>query len=338
MFQFTFQPGLGGPMMRRRFMATLLGVGAAALAAAPFAAEVAYPGRAVRMIVPLPAGGASDSLARLIAQRLGDQWGQSVIVENRGGAGSIIGTQAVASAKPDGHTFGMVISAHTINPSLRNDLPYDTLKDFTPLTQAVSAPMAVVVHPDFPANDIAELVALAKSKPGAIEYASLGIGTATHLFGELLKLRAGIDLTHIPYSGSSPAYQDLLPGRVPVGIVVMESALPHVAGGRLKMLAISTAERAPSYPEFPTVSETIPGVVMDSSIGFVAPAGLAPEVKQTLANGLIEALRDPKVKEQVHALGYSLVGSDPITYEQVLEQQIRQNQEVVKAADLRIDK
>ena len=181
------------------------------------------PTRPVKLISPLQAGGATDAIIRPIAQKLSELWGQSVIVENKPGGGTIVGTQFVAQSAPDGHTFGVVISALTINPSLRNDLPYDTFKDITPLTQIGTVTSALVAHPSLQANTLQEVIDYAKSKPGAISWASLGVGTAGHITGELLRKKAGIDIVHVPFAGSSGAYRELLPGRVQMGFVVLVS-------------------------------------------------------------------------------------------------------------------
>lgn len=326
---------------RRQLLASASALAASAIlpsAAWAGGAAPVFPVRPVRMIVPMPPGGATDGMARLIAIKLGERWGQSVVVENRGGGGSIIGSQAVATAAPDGYTFGMVISAHTINPSLRKDLPYDTLKDFAAVSELGYSPMALVAYPGFPADDVSGLIAAAKAKPGAIEYASLGVGTATHLFGEMLKLRAGIDLVHVPYNGSTPAYNDLLPGRVPVGVVVLESALPHIKAGKLKLLAITSAKRSAAHPDFPTVTETVPGAELDSIMGFVAPGRTPPAIVQKLADGLVAVLRDPEVNRQLVGWGVEVVGSPPREFDAFIRSQIESSAQVIKAANLSIDK
>jgi len=288
------------------------------------------------MIVPMPPGGATDGMARLIALKLGERWGQSVVVENRAGAGAIIGTQAVARAAPDGYTFGLVISSHTINPAVRSTLPYDTLKDFTPLTQLGSAVIALVAHPGFAASDVAGLIKIARAEPGRLEYASLGVGTATHVAGELLKVKAGIDLTHVPYNGSAPAYNDLLPGRVKVGFVILESALPHIQSGRLKLLAITNGKRSPSHPEFPTIAETVPGYAYESIFGFVAPAGLPPAIAQKLSADLIATVKRPEVVRQLNAWGTDVVGSTPEQFGGFIRREIEETRDVVRNAGIKL--
>jgi tripartite-type tricarboxylate transporter receptor subunit TctC len=295
-----------------------------------------YPSHPLRMVVPLPAGGVTDVMARLIAQKLGELWGQTVIVDNKGGAGTIIGTQAVAKSAPDGYTFGMVISAHTINPSMHKDLPYDTVNDFTPLTQVGFAVMALVAHKDFPANDVAGLIREAKAKPG-IPYASLGIGTATQLAGELLKVKTGIDLTHVPYPGSAPAYNDLLSGRVPVGFVVLESAVQHVKAGNLKVLAITNAKRSKIYPDYPTIGETIPGYALESMFGFVGPKGMPPAIAAKLSHDLIQVLQVPATRNRMGELGTEVVASQPKEFDAFIRSQITMWEPLVKASGAKIE-
>jgi tripartite-type tricarboxylate transporter receptor subunit TctC len=237
-----------------------------------------FPARPVRMVIPLPPGGATDVVGRLMAQKLGELWKQSVIVDNKPGAGTIVGTQAIARAPADGYTFGIVISAFTINPSLRTDLPYNTLKDFTPLSLLGFPVIALVAVPSFPADDVKGLIEKARAKPGSVSFASLGIGTATQLAGELINVRTNAGMVHIPYNGSAPAYNDLLSGRVPVGFVLLDSALPHVKAGKLKVLGITNAHRSRIYPDYPTIGETIADYSLESLFGFVAPAGLPAPV------------------------------------------------------------
>ncbi|MDX3906392.1 MAG: tripartite tricarboxylate transporter substrate binding protein [Pigmentiphaga sp.] len=318
--------------------------GAAALAAGALlpvpagAAQPAadYPRRPVRVIVPMPPGGATDGTARLIAQKLGEAWGQSVVVENRAGAGAIVGTQAVARAEPDGYTLGMVISSHTINPAIRSNLPYDTLKDFTALTQIGSAVIALVAHPAFPAQDVAGLVRLARAQPGALEYASLGVGTATHLAGEMLKVKTNVDLVHVPYNGSAPAYNDLLPGRIRLGFVLLESALPHIQAGKLRLLAITNAKRSPAHPDFPTVGETVPGYASESILGFVAPAGVPAPIVQKLSTDLVAAIKRPEVVRQLSTWGTDIVASTPAEFDAFIRAEIAENRSIVKAAGVRM--
>jgi len=296
-----------------------------------------YPSKPVRMIVPQPPGGASDVVARLLGQKLTELWGQNVIIDHRPGAGTVIGTLTVAKAPPDGYTFGMVVGSHYINPTLRKELPYDTLKDFAPLTQLGFMVTALVAHPAFPANDVRGLIALAKAKPNGIEYASLGIGTGTHLAGELLKTEAGINLLHVPYNGSSPAYNDLLAGRVQIGFVLLQSALPHVKSGRLKVLGITNPRRSAAYPEYPTIGETVPGFSLLSMFGFVAPAGTPPEIVQKLSADLVRVITVPEMRQKLTELGIEVVGSKPEEFDSFIRTEIVRWAPVVRQSGAKAD-
>jgi tripartite-type tricarboxylate transporter receptor subunit TctC len=312
---------------------------AAALAAlAPmsrYALAANFPSRPVRMIVPLPAGGATDVIGRLMAQKLGELWGQSVIVDNKPGAGTIVGTQAIARAAADGYTFGMVISAFTINPSLRTDLPYDTIKDFTPLSLLGFPVIALVAIPSFPADDVKGLIEKARAKPGSVSFASLGIGTATQLAGELMNVRTNAGMVHIPYNGSAPAYNDLLSGRVPVGFVLLDSAFPHVKAGKLKILGITNTHRSRIYPDYPTIGETIPGYSLESLFGFVAPAGLRAPVAAKLSGDLVKVMQMPEVRQRLAELSVEPVASTAAEFAVTIRSEITKWAPVVKAAGIK---
>ena len=226
----------------------------------------AYPAKPVRLIVPFAPGGPTDIIARLVAQKLHETWGQPVIVDYKPGAGTVVGTDYVAKSAPDGYTMGMAISAHMINPSLRQSLPYDTLKDLVGVTQVAAAPFALFANPSMPANTIAEVVALAKKNPGQVAYATPGTGTGTHLAGELLRSVAGIDIVHVPYKGSSPAQQDVIAGRVPLLFDVMYSAMPLVKAGKLKVIAVASPTRVSYAREYPTIAEAFPEVSATSVV------------------------------------------------------------------------
>ncbi len=295
-----------------------------------------FPERPVRLIVPLPPGGATDVVARLLAQKLEAAWGQPVVLDHKPGGGTVIGAQAVASAPPDGHTLGIVISAFTINPTLRKDLPYDTLKDFAPVTQIGNTLMALVGAPEAPA-DLNALVAAAKQRPGELAYASLGVGTGTHLAGELLKMRAGIDLLHVPYAGSAPAYKDLLGGRVPLAFVLLQSALPHVRAGRLKVLGVTAAKRSEAYPEYPALAEQLPGFSVDSMVGLVAPGATPKALVARIGSDAATALRDAALRAKYAELGMDPVGSSPEAFGAFLRAEIAKWAPVVKASGAKAD-
>jgi tripartite-type tricarboxylate transporter receptor subunit TctC len=290
-----------------------------------------FPVKPVRLVVPLPPGGATDVMTRLLAQKLEAAWHQPVVLEHKPGGGTVIGAQAVASAPPDGHTLGIVISAFTINPTLRRDLPYDTLKDFAPVTQIANSVMALVGVPGAP-DDLRALIAEAKKKPGDFAYASLGVGTGTHLAGELLKMRAGIDLLHVPYAGSAPAYKDLLGGRVPLAFVLLQSALPHVRAGRLKVLGVTTARRSEVYPEFRTLAEALPDFTVDSMFGLIAPGATPRPVVAKIGADAATAIRTPDLKARFAELGLDPIGSSPEEFGAFLRAEIAKWAPVVRAS------
>lgn len=318
--------------------ATLGGLAAtllpAAWAQAPAAGSAPAPAfkpvRPVRLISPLLAGGATDAIVRPIALKLADLWGQPVVVENRPGGGTIIGTQAVATAPPDGHTFGVVISSFTINPSLRNDLPYDTFRDVTPITQIGNITGAIVAHPSFPANTVPELLARAKAAPGSISYATLGMGTAAHITAELMKQKAGVNMVHIPYNGSSAAYRELLPGRVPVGFVVLESALPHIKAGNLKVLALTDIRRNKVHPEWPVLEEVMPGLGYDSVFGLIGPRGLPPDILKAMHADITRVLADPAITQQLERQSMAMVASSPQEFAATIRREVDYWKQAVK--------
>jgi tripartite-type tricarboxylate transporter receptor subunit TctC len=316
---FTRRAALGG------LAATLLPAAAWAQAAPAF-----KPVRPVRLISPLLAGGATDAIVRPIALKLAELWGQPVVVDNRPGGGTIIGTQAVATAPPDGHTFGVVISSFTINPSLRTDLPYDTFKDITPITQIGNITGAIVAHPSFPANTIPELLAQAKASPGTISYATLGVGTAAHIVSELMKQKAGVNMIHIPYAGSAAAYRELLPGRVPVGFVVLESALPHIKAGKLKVLALTDIRRSKLHPEWPVLEETLPGLGYDSVFGLIGPRGLPADILKAMNADIVRVLADPAITQQLERQSMAMVASSPQEFAATIRRDVDYWKQAVK--------
>lgn len=311
--------------MPHSFLVRRRALGVLAVAAMPAFAQTGpafRPNRPVRLVSPLLAGGATDAIVRPIALRLAEVWGQNVIVDNKPGGGTVIGTQAIVQAPPDGHTFGVAISALTVNPSLRKDLPYDTLKDISYLTQIGNVSGALVAHPGFEPNTVEALIAAAKAAPGAISYASLGVGTAAHITAELMKTRRGLNMVHVPFSGSSAAYRELLPGRIPIGFVVLESALPHLKAGKLKLLALTDDQRNKLYPQWPTLAETVPGLGYDSVFGFIGPRGMDPALVQALNTDIVRVLREPTVKAHLEQQSMDVVASSPAAFRAVVERDI----------------
>ena len=280
------------------------------------------PTRPVRILSPQQAGGSTDAILRPLAQKLADLWGQPVLVDNRPGGGSIIATQAVVQAPPDGHTLGLAINSLTINPSLRNDLPYDTLQDLTPITQIGSTTVALVAHPSLGVATLAEYIALARAKPGTISWASLGIGTGGHITGELLKKRAGLQVVHVPFTGSSGAFRELLPGRVQAAFVVLDTAVPHIQAGNLKLLAVADPRRNRQFPGVPTLDESFPGLGYDGIFGLVGPARMPAELVQQLYTDITGVLKDPAVHQQLERQHMDVLASTPADFAAAIRREI----------------
>jgi len=304
-------------------------------AAAAFAQD--YPRGTVRLVVPFPPGGPTDIVGRLMAQKLGEVWNASVIVENRPGAGTSIGTDAVAKSAPDGQTIGMVITAYMINPSLQAKLPFDTLKDLANVTQLVTQHVVLVANPNEPFNTVAELVAYAKKNPGKLTYASPGSGTSAHLAGELLKSEAGIDMVHAPYKGSGPAQVDLVAGRVDLMMDVYHSAKPQVEAGKLKVIALAAPTRPAGLAQYPVIAETVPNVSVTSLFGLVVPAATPRPVVNRIYAGSLKVLAMPDVRERLEGLGLEVVGSSPEQFDAFVRSEIAKWAKVVKDNGIKAD-
>ena len=258
-----------------------------------------WPQKTIRFIVPFPAGGGTDVVARLVARNLQDKLGQTIIVENRGGANGAIGLMAVKQAVPDGYTLAFTSDTPmTVNPWLYKDLSYDPLKDFIPVASAVRLPGMLAAYPSFPANNIAELIALAKAKPGGINYASAGVGNFSHLAMELFSGATGVKLQHVPYKGTAPAAQALVSGEVQVGFNNVQTLLPFVKDGKLKALGVAEPKRIPYLPDLPAVAETVPGFEMAPWVGIVAPAGTPQAVIDRLSQEMQTVMADPAIAKQ----------------------------------------
>ena len=263
-----------------------------------------YPARPVRIIVPFPPGGATDVMARVVAQKLNESWPQQAVVENKPGASGTLGSDLVAKSAPDGYTLLLQGTQHSINLSLYKQLPYDTLRDFAPVAYIAAAPFLLVVHPSVPANSVAELIAYIKARPGGANYGSSGVGGAAHLAGEIFKTSAGVQLTHIPYKGAAPAMADLLGGQVPMVFDPIPTSLTQVRSGRIKALAITSARRSALMPELPTVAESgLPGFDVAAWFGLYAPAATPKDIVAKLNADVNRVLQLPEVKEKFAALG-----------------------------------
>jgi tripartite-type tricarboxylate transporter receptor subunit TctC len=303
--------------------------------AAPVAAQE-WPQRAVRFIVPYPPGGGTDIIARILQERLSHALGQPIILENRGGAGGVVGTDAVAKSAPDGYTFLFTLSSHTINPLLQK-LNYDIERDFLPVSLVASLPQIIAVNNDVPIHSMAELIAMARENPKSLAFASVGNGTPSHIAGELLKLRAHIELLHIPYRGGGPAVTDVIAGQVPLIIVSIPVAVPYVKSGRLRALAVTTAKRSPSAPDIPTVAEAanLPGYEVDSWYGVFAPAKTPPAIVKRMRDEIAKVVNLPEIRDKLLEQGADAVGSTPEELGRVVTAELAKWAPLIKEANIR---
>lgn len=309
----------GGTLATRR---ALLAAIACAGLAGRHALAANDTGRPLRMIVPQAPGGAADFMARLIARELSSVLDRPVVVDNRAGGGMIVGTQAVAMAAPDGNTIGMVFSPHAANEAMRQQMPYDALDDFEPLCLGGHSIVVLVTQPGFAARDVAQLIALARRTDPPLQYASLGIGSVSHLAGELLAIEADVTLEHVPYNGSAQIYRALLNGDLPLAFVTLESALPHLQSQRLRALGITSARRAASYPQLPAIAESLPGFELIGFYGFVAPAHTPPVQVEALSSALTRTLQTPQVHDRLAAGGVEVSVAPPAAFAAFLRQQV----------------
>ena len=297
-----------------------------------------YPSKPIRFIVPFPPGGGTDTVARVISQRLAERLGQQVVIDNRGGANAIIGTEMGAKAAPDGYTLTFTLpAAVAVNPSLYPKLPYAPLRDFAPVTQLNTIALLLVAHPGVQANSIRELIALATAKPGQLTFASSGNGSAAHLAMELFKLMAGVDMVHIPYKGGGPALNDIVGGQVQLMSGPMISALPFVKAGRLKALAVTTDKRIAGLPEVPAIAETVRGYESSIWHGVLAPAGTPRPIVMRLHDEIVKILMVPEVKERFAREGAETVGNTPEQFSAFIKSETAKYAKLIKAAGIRAD-
>ncbi|NLC37084.1 MAG: tripartite tricarboxylate transporter substrate binding protein [Alcaligenaceae bacterium] len=322
-------------MSVRRLAAGL--VAAASMAVAP-AAFAAYPEKPIRLIVGFSAGGTTDVVARVIGKEIGDALGEPVVVENRPGAGSNIAAEMVARADPDGYTLLMVAVTSAINHTLYKNLKFDLIDDFDPVALAVRVPNVLVVHPDVKANSVDELVELLKANPGTLNFASSGSGTSIHMAGELFKLRADVDVAHIPYKGSANAVTDLIGGQVEYMFDNMPSAWPHVETGKLRALAVTTADRSKTAPDLPTMQEEgFSDFDVSSWFGVIGPKGLPADVVATLNKAIRDGLAKPEVRERLEGLGAVPADTTPEQFGQFIKTEVETWGPVVEASGARVD-
>ena len=314
----------------------LLACVCAALAIADAAAQAPYPSKPVRMIVPSSAGGGSDIIARIVAPKLGERLGQQIVVENRAGAGTMIGTEAVARAAPDGYTLLMGISTLATNPAIYKKVSYNALTDFSPITLVLSAPNVLVVHPSLPVKTVKELLWFSEARPGQINYASAGAGTNPHLSMELFLSMAKLRMVHIPYKGSAPAIIDLVAGQVPVSMATMLTGLPHVRSGRLRALGVTSAKRTAVAREVPTIAESgVPGYEAVQWYGVLAPAQTPKDIVTRLHRETVAILQLPDVKERFAADGGDPGGNTPEEFARYIRSETEKWSKVAKAAGIK---
>ncbi len=324
-----------GSYRRLAFVALVAIMGAAT--PAPVFAQ-AYPVKPIRLIVPFAPGGGTDITARAIALKLSEAWGQQVLVDNRPGANGTIGVDLAAKSAPDGYTLTMISSSHAVNVTLLKTVPYDLLKDLAPVTQATRQPYALVIHPSLPAKSVKQLVALAKSRPGDLNYGSSGTGGLSHLAGALFGSLAAIKIVHVPYKGGNPAMIDVIAGQIQMLFSTLLQAAPHVKSGRLRALAVTTPKRWSGVPELPTMVEAgVPGYEVTQWYGVLAPARVPPDVIARLNKELTRILRDPEVAKRLAADGAEAVGSTPEEFGAHVRSEVAKYAKIIGQIGLKAD-
>lgn len=308
-------------MQRREILAS---------AAALLATGVSAQSQPTRILVGAPAGGSTDTLARTLASELGRLLGKTVIVENRPGAGGNIAAEAVAKAVPDGNTLLMSFTSHAINASLYPSLPFDPIKDFTPLTCVATSPSVLVAHPSVPAQDVRELIALAKAKPGQLNFAIGAVGSSLHLAGDLFKMQSGAFIVNIPYRGTAPAIQDVIAGQVELMFAAIGNAQAQVKAGRLKALGVTSAKRLAVFPEVPAIAEVLPGYESSAWFGLFGPARMAPDLAKRVSDAARQAIGTPEVRRRLDAEGAVPVGNSPDEFSRFVQGEIQRWAKVVK--------
>jgi len=298
-----------------------------------------YPSRPIKLVVPFPPGGPLDAVGRAIAQKLTEAWGQSVVVDNRPGAGGNIGADVVAKSPPDGYTIVMgALSTHAVNPSLYPSMPYDAVKDFAPITLVAITPNVLVVNPALPVHSVKELIAYAKANPGKLSFGSGSVGSAGHLAGELFKVEAGVDMVHVPFKGGAPAMQSLLAGDTPVMFDNLANSMPQVKAGKLRALAVTTAQRSPLVPELPTMAEAgLPGFDISTWFGLLAPAGTPADVIAKWNADVTRILAAPDMRERLAAQGAVAAPDSPQDFARFIASEVSKYARIVKASGAKVD-
>ncbi|HVJ75961.1 MAG TPA: tripartite tricarboxylate transporter substrate binding protein [Casimicrobiaceae bacterium] len=319
--------------MNPRRHAVVLGF-AFALVASVAHAQGDWPNHPIRMIVPYPPGGGTDVVARIVNEKLSQELGQPIVIDNRGGAGGSVGTEIASKAAPDGYTILLTLSSHTINPKLFPKLGYDVERDFIPISLAASIPQILVANPSVPATNMQELLAWMKANAGKVNYASVGVGSPAHIAGELLKLKSGVQMTHVPYKGGGPAMTDVIAGQVQLAIVSMPAALQFVKAGRVKALAVASAKRSASAPDVPTIAEGGLDVVVESWYGVLVPAKTPAPIVAKLNAAMVRVLAMPDVKEKLFAQGAEAVSNSPAEFEAIIKDELGKWEYVIREAKI----
>ena len=319
--------------MNPRRHAVVLGF-AFALVAGVTHAQGDWPNHPIRMIVPYPPGGGTDVVARIVNEKLSQELGQPIVIDNKGGAGGSVGTEIASKAAPDGYTILLTLSSHTINPKLFPKLGYDVERDFIPISLAASIPQILVANPSVPATNMQELLAWMKANAGKVNYASVGVGSPAHIAGELLKLKSGVQMTHVPYKGGGPAMTDVIAGQVQLAIVSMPAALQFVKAGRVKALAVASAKRSASAPDVPTIAEGGLDVVVESWYGVLVPAKTPAPIVAKLNAAMVRVLAMPDVKEKLFAQGAEAVSNSPAEFEAIIKDELGKWEYVIREAKI----
>ena len=315
-------------------IALLIGVPCASVVAA----EIVFPSKPVRIIVPFAPGGGTDLIARALAQKLSEAWGQQALIDNRAGGGTVIGSDMVAKSAADRHTLLLTANPHTTNPALHPKLPYDTLRDFAGITQIAASPLILTVHPSLPARSVRELITVAKQRPGQLSYGTSGNGGPQHLAGEMFKVMAGVAMVHVPYRGGAPAIADLLAGQTQLMFGSTFTVIPQNTAGRLRALAVTSAQRSAALPNLPTVAEAaLPGYAMTTWYGLFAPAATPRAVITKLHADVARALKMPDVIERLTRDGSEPVASEPAVFDAHVRTEIENARRIVKASGMRLD-
>lgn len=325
------------PLVKLALLCASLLAGAAAMPATAAGSPNDYPSRPIKMVVPYSAGGNTDAIARLLAQRLSESMGQQVIVDNKPGGNTLIGTEAVARSAGDGYTILLTTLTFAVLPSLYKQLPYDTLKDFSPVTLAVTLPNVLVINKKVPAQTLPELIDYAKQHPGVLNYASTGSGTSPHLSMELLKHMSGIDVVHVPYKGGGPAMTDLLGNQIQAQFIGLPVAIPMIESGKLTAVAVTSEKRSEIAPEIPAIAEFLPGYTMNPWFGILGPKDMPAPVTKRLQEEVARVLQEPEVRKQLQQLGAEPVGSTPDSFAEHIKNEMKLYKGVIDAAGIKLE-